>query len=153
MELIDTLLRDHEKLRRGVSGMGALLCAEECSGMRRIGPEVARRLAEMEGRLTADLNAHEALEERFVAEALKDAGGEGESLLQVLRSDHKSIREVFRVLSVLTSLGEGVSAYSVRFAVSSLAHALERHLECEEKKAFPLIRRSHDRPVSAPLRR
>lgn len=141
MELIDTLLRDHEELRRRVSALSALLCAEECSGMRRIGPEVARRLAEMEALLTAELNAHEALEERFVAEALREAGREGESLLQVLRSDHESIREVFRVLSALTSLGEGVSAYSVSFAVSSLAHALERHLECEEKKAFPLMRK------------
>lgn len=141
MELIDTLLRDHEELRRRVSAMSALLCAEECSGMRRIGPEVARRLAEMERLLTAELNAHEALENRFVSEALKEAGEEGESLLRVLQSDHESIREVFRVLSALTSLGEGVSAYSVRFAVSSLAHALERHLECEEKKAFPLMKK------------
>lgn len=141
MGLLGCLLEDHEELRRSMAAMTELLRADECSGARRIGPATAQRLLEMECRMTSDLKAHETLENRFVDEALKEAGEEGEALLQTIKCDHESVREVFRILSALTSLGEGVSAYSIRFALSSLAHNLERHLDYEEKKAFPLMTR------------
>lgn len=141
MGLLERLLKDHEELRRRIAGMTDLVRRDASCGAEPVDPAVAGRLAEMEGLLARELEAHEALEERFMKETLRETGAEGAALVRAIKLDHESIHEVFRILDALTCLREGVSAYSLRFAVSSLAHNLERHLDYEEKSVFPLMRR------------
>lgn len=137
----ECLLEDHKELRRLTAEIAEVLREERILDIERLQPEAVKRLSVLHRRLTDDIKAHEELEERLMADALKEMGSKGARLLGAVRSDHDSIHEVFKLLDALMSIAYEESAYSIDFTVSCLRNQLERHLDYEEKEIFPTLKR------------
>jgi hemerythrin-like domain-containing protein len=140
MDLVECLLKDHQHLRSLTAAMSELVRGVEPSDTEQLGQANRAMLTEVSARFLSDLKAHEALEEQFLIAVLRDMGDAGRPLVRRIESDHGSLHEIFKILDALVSLAHDENAYSIKFTLINLSAQLERHLEREEREAFPLLK-------------
>ena len=141
MDMIDGFVEKHGEIRRLMEVLGRCLPADS-SGEEEFQPEMLHKFKETAELLSVKLQAHEALEQRFLAAAAKEMGPDGTPCLSVVDEDHAAINDIIHILESICCLAGNARAYSFRFSVSSLSYRLERHLNYEEKEVFPCVRRS-----------
>lgn len=140
MDFIDNLLEEHDRLRRTLRALEAT--AEE---LRAAKPpdrgELHRKLLETEGLLYQALREHEAREEELLMGPLATSGLRGKEQAIAIQTEHRSIHDVFTMLDGMVSLEGAQDLYSVHYLLAQIRQVLLRHLEFEEAKVFPRIRR------------
>ncbi|HVC08786.1 MAG TPA: hemerythrin domain-containing protein [Elusimicrobiota bacterium] len=141
MDIIDDFLEKHEEIRRLMDAVAGCFPHEPAS-LDEFRPEMLKRLKETADSLIAKLEEHEALEQRFLSEIARDVGPEGADCIAAVSADHEAINDISNIFESISRLTEEKNSYSFRFAVSSLAYRLNRHLSYEENKVFPCLRRT-----------
>ena len=148
MEIIESLLSDHERLRRRMAELEASLGPEigvgwsDCAQFDR---ECFCRAVE---ELLRDLLEHEAREELELGRVWAQRGRAGE-LDALFRTEHAEINELVGLLRAAAACCDGRHVYSVRSVVHRLREGLEAHMRHEERDIFPRVRRPSGRPGRA----
>lgn len=139
MDLLDRLEKDHDALRRRMSGLSDAVSSAGPGTSLVLREPLLPRLRALYNELEAALKAHEAIENRLTA-ALVEIGSDAAPALKSLEAMHRSIDETMRILSAVSVAGCDRDGYSFKFALSSLSVIIEGHFTFEEQIVFPLLR-------------
>lgn len=145
MNILNRLLKDHERLRGAMTAMFAVLGRAQGSGLDDQAVFDRQKLQEMQRRFLESFRAHEKFEERFLSRALKEIEEKGLLPANAIEAEHRSIHEVFNLLTAVVKSGDEKHIYPVRFVMNCVRDELYRHLAYEEEY-FPLIQRFLNQP-------
>ena len=140
--VLQELLQDHKELRRRMKDIQDYLQKVGFSNGDRLGKTAGEELYLMQKALSEAIKAHERKEERLMAATLAKPGAAAEALLKTVEGDHKTLDCLLQILDSMSDLRDQHTTYAIRFTAHSLAYALERHLDYEEKNVFPLVART-----------
>ena len=141
MDLLEILTKDHDGLRRGLERIAAEVGQDRDARGLPSGWKVRNEQALVDGLklLLPALAAHEAIEEKLLFAALREAG-EDEPVLELLGGDHRSLEVLVRSLaSVLTGERDKPVAWLVSSTIR-LVDSLRAHMKREEYEVFPMVR-------------
>ena len=141
MDIIDSLLEGHGKLRNSLVFLTALLERPNGAGWddrATMSPE--RFTRELNGFFAA-FKAHEAMEDAYLIRVLDQIGMSPE-ILEAIAEGHRAVAEMTKLFGAVAVSGDGEHVYRLRTVLARLREELETHMAYEEKVVFPKMRAS-----------